>query len=142
MYNEINYLRYTYREDFMDPKFKELFKKRIDHQKFLEIFEDMAKTFTSESIEALYNDNSQGDVPMSFKEVNNSASQFNDELIKRLEVIREDYKTSNGHSSTKLTKGCKKIVSICLKEYLNALEQLNTSRQNSVKVKSYPQEVA
>ena len=126
----------------MDPKFRELFKKRIYHEKFLEIFEDMSKTFTSESIETLYNDVSKRNTPVSFKEINRYASDFNKELIKRYNTIREDYRSSNGHASPKLTRGCKKVISNCLKEYLHALEQLNSSRQNSVKVKSYPQEVA
>lgn len=125
----------------MDSQFKELFKKRIDHDKFLELFEDMAKTFTGERIEELYN-NRNKDTPLSFKEINQYATSFNEDLMSKSDTVRNDYIAYKGRSSQKLTKGCKKAVTTCLKEYIHALEEINSSRKSAVKVKSYPQEVA
>ncbi len=127
----------------MHPKIRELFKDKIYGKEFLKLYEDMAWTYTHDSIEELYQHAEKQQTPLSFSEINSKASAFNNELIHRATWIREDYKENKGYSSPKLTRGCKKIISKCMKEYLRALEfAAGAKTPSSNKAKSYLEEVA
>ncbi|HEY9177717.1 MAG TPA: hypothetical protein VIN07_08510 [Flavipsychrobacter sp.] len=109
----------------MHPKILELFGNRIYGAEFLKLYEDMACTYTNDCIERLYNEAAQRDTPLSFSEISTRVAAFNNELINRATWIREDYKENKGYSSPKLTRGCKKIISRCVKEYLRSLQLAN-----------------
>lgn len=111
----------------MQTKIRELFRNRIYGDEFLKLYEDMAKTYTSDCIEEVYRGLTEDSKPMSFSEINNHVAIFNNELINRATWIREDYKENQGYSSPKLTRGCKKIISQCVNEYLRALQLANTN---------------
>jgi len=109
----------------MQPNIREMFQSRIYSQQFLELYESMAKAYTGDCIEQLYEAASAGNAPISFSEINARAAAFNNELINRATWIREDYKDNKGYASPKLTRGCKKIISQCVREYLRALQLAN-----------------
>lgn len=109
----------------MQAKIRELFRSRIYGDEFLKLYEDMAKTYTSDCIEKVYKGLEEKSTPMSFGEISSSVAAFNNELINRATWIREDYKENQGYSSPKLTRGCKKIISQCVNEYLRALQLAN-----------------
>jgi len=109
----------------MHPKILELFGSRIYGAEFLKLYEDMATTYTGDCIEQLYDEASQRETPLSFSEISTLVAAFNNELINRATWIREDYKENKGYSSPKLTRGCKKIISRCVKDYLRALQLAN-----------------
>lgn len=109
----------------MHPKILELFGSRIYGTEFLKLYEDMASTYTGDCIEQLYDEACQRETPLSFSEINMRVAAFNNELINRATWIREDYKENKGYSSPKLTRGCKKIISRCVKDYLRAIQLAN-----------------
>lgn len=109
----------------MHPKILELFGNRIYGAEFLKLYEDMADTYTGDCIELLYSEGARREIPLSFTEISNRVAAFNNELINRATWIREDYKENKGYSSPKLTRGCKKIISRCVKNYLRALQLAN-----------------
>jgi hypothetical protein len=109
----------------MHPKILELFGNRIYGAEFLKLYEDMANTYTGDCIEQLYEEASLREVPLSFTEISARVASFNNELINRATWIRDDYKENKGYSSPKLTRGCKKIISRCVKDYLRAMQLAN-----------------
>lgn len=109
----------------MQPKIRELFRNRIYGTEFLKLYEDMARTYTGDCIEQIHNDLADRTTPMSFSEINASVAAFNNELINRATWIREDYKENQGYSSPKLTRGCKKIITACVNDYLRAIQLAN-----------------
>lgn len=109
----------------MQPKILELFGSRIYGTEFLRLYEDMANTYTGDCIEQLYEEAAVRDTPLSFTEISARVAAFNNELINRATWIREDYKENKGYSSPKLTRGCKQIISRCVKDYLRALQLAN-----------------
>lgn len=109
----------------MQPKILELFGSRIYGAEFLRLYEDMANTYTGDCIEQLYEEAARRDTPLSFTEISARVATFNNELINRATWIREDYKENKGYSSPKLTRGCKHIISRCVKDYLRALQLAN-----------------
>lgn len=111
----------------MHPKIRELFGGRIYGTEFLKLYEDMAVAYTNDRIEQLHDTVAQRVVPMSFSDINSNVAEFNNELINRATWIREDYKDNKGYSSPKLTRGCKKIISRCVNDYLRALQLANRS---------------
>ena len=113
----------------MQPIFREIFGDRLYGTEFLRLYKDMANTYTGDTIEQLYQAVEQRDTPMSFSEINAKVAAFNNELINRATWIREDYKENKGYSSPKLTRGCKKIISQCVKEYLRAIQLANRTGQ-------------
>ncbi|MCB9046728.1 MAG: hypothetical protein H6550_11405 [Chitinophagales bacterium] len=113
----------------MQPIFREIFGDRIYGAEFLRLYKDMAHTYTRDTIEQLYKDVEDKGIPVSFTEINAKVAAFNNELINRATWIREDYKENKGYSSPKLTRGCKKIISQCVKEYLRALQIANRTVQ-------------
>ncbi|MCB0700261.1 MAG: hypothetical protein H6551_06950 [Chitinophagales bacterium] len=128
----------------MHPKIREIFKNRIYGDEFLKLYEDMAWTYTNDRIEELYSSVADSNVPLSFSDISTKAAAFNNELIHKATWIRDDYKENKGYSSPKLTRGCKKVISKCVKEYLRALELACTNNQSptSQKAKSYLEKVA
>lgn len=104
----------------------------------------MAWTYTNDRIEELYSSVADSNVPLSFSDISTKAAAFNNELIHKATWIRDDYKENKGYSSPKLTRGCKKVISKCVKEYLRALELACTNNQSptSQKAKSYLEKVA
>lgn len=113
----------------MLPQIREIFASRIYSRQFLDLYESMAKTYTGDCIEQLYAELSSG-VILSFSEINARVAAFNNELINRATWIREDYRDNKGYSSPGLTRGCKKIIANCVKEYLRALELSGRSGTN------------
>lgn len=113
----------------MQPNIREIFNDRIYGKRFVELFTDMAVTLTNDRIEELYNDMGTRQVPMSFEEVSSKAAAFNNELINRSVWIREDYKENKGYSSPRVTRGCKKVIEQCMKDYIRALELSNTTNR-------------
>lgn len=117
----------------MQPKIREIFRGRIFGTEFLKLYEDMARAYTGDCIEELYETAEQRSTPMSFTDINKQVAAFNNELINRATWIREDYKENKGYSSPKLTRGCKKIISRCVNEYLRAMQLANrTTMYDSV----------
>lgn len=116
------------RED-MQAIFREIFGDRLYGTEFLKLYKDMAHTYTGDTIEQLYQSVEERDTPMSFSEINAMVAAFNNELINRATWIREDYKENKGYSSPKLTRGCKKIISRCVNDYLRALQLANRATQ-------------
>lgn len=111
----------------MHPRIKEIFSSRIYSRQFLELYESMAKTYTSDCIERLYDEVASGNVHLSFSEISTRVAAFNNELINRATWIREDYKDNKGYSSPGLTRGCKKIIERCVSDYLRALQLVGRS---------------
>ena len=109
----------------MQSIIREIFGHRIYGAEFLRLYKDMANTYTRDTIEQVYGETEGRDAPMSFSEINARVAAFNNELINRATWIREDYKENKGYASPKLTRGCKKIISQCVKEYLRALQLAN-----------------
>lgn len=116
----------------MQTKIRQLFRNRIFGDEFLKLYEDMAVTYTQDCIEKMYNEVEQRKTPMSFTEINNKVAAFNNELINRATWIREDYKENQGYSSPKLTRGCKKVISSCVSEYLRSVQLANRTAQSTI----------
>lgn len=109
----------------MQSKIRELFRSRIYGAEFLKLYEDMARTYTGDCIEEVHADVAERVTPLSFSEISTKVAAFNNELINRATWIREDYKENQGYSSPKLTRGCKKIITQCVNDYLRALQLAN-----------------
>ena len=109
----------------MHPGIRELFSSRIYSRQFLVLYESMAKAYTSDCIEQLYNEVASTGCQLSFTEMNTRVAAFNNELINRATWIREDYRDNKGYSSPGLTRGCKKIIAACVKDYLRAVQLAN-----------------
>lgn len=116
----------------MQTKIRQLFRNRIFGDEFLKLYEDMAVTYTQDCIEQMYNEVEQRETPMSFPEINTKVAAFNNELINRATWIREDYKENQGYSSPKLTRGCKKVISNCVAEYLRSLQLANRAEPTAL----------
>lgn len=121
------YLRYVHKREDMHPRIREIFDSRIYSRQFLDLYESMAKAYTADCIEQLYSEASAGSSPLSFSEMNARVAAFNNELINRATWIREDYRDNKGYSSPGLTRGCKKIIEACVKDYLRAVQLVNHS---------------
>lgn len=119
------------RED-MHPRIKEIFNSRIYSRQFLELYESMAKAYTGDCIEELYDTLNDSYGPISFAEMNARVAAFNNELINRATWIREDYKDNKGYASPGLTRGCKKIISQCVNDYLRALQLANRTTHHQL----------
>lgn len=118
----------------MLPAIRELFSKQIYSRQFLDLYESMAQAYTGDCIEQLYEELSVRQSPLSFSEINARVAAFNNELINRATWIREDYRDNKGYSSPGLTRGCKKIITQCVKDYLRATELACRSRMATYQV--------
>lgn len=103
----------------------EFFGQRIYGKQFQDLFEQMARTITSEYIQEIYDRIEASGAPPSFEEIMEKVKALSTDLTLRAEWIRDNYKEGRGYRSIKLTTGCKRIIKYSVNEYLKQTKSVN-----------------
>ncbi len=118
---------------FMNTQLMNVFNHQVTGQKFLDIFEDIARTITDEYEHEIIDFIGNFGYPPSFKELFERMGSLNKELNTHAAKVLNDYSDNKGHKSIKLTTGCKRIIKLSVNKYLRQLKTiLNTERYSEL----------
>jgi hypothetical protein len=99
-------------------------------KQLLDRFKMVATTLTNEYIEDFYKLVQTSETTPTFEVLMQKVKLLQDDLTYRLTWIREDYKEERGKGSTRLTRGCKRIISESVHHYLNSAKTIMVCRSH------------
>lgn len=118
---------------FMNTQLMNVFNHQITGQRFLDIFEDIARTITDEYEREIIDFIANCGYPPSFGELFERLKALNAELNIHADNVLNDYSDNKGHRSIRLTTGCKRIIKVSVTKYLRQLKTiLNTERYSEL----------
>lgn len=110
---------------------------KVNSQKFLQLFDQMATTITGEYISRIHNHIEHYGSPPSFNEVMHDVDSLSNELKLKAEWMRDNYKENKGRRSISLTTGCKRIIKKSVAHYITQVKTISTISHSMQSTSAY-----